>query len=147
MLAMLKVAALLVLLPLVTTVAACGGGDLGEEPVERCVPVGTCDDAMFQGGIKAALGDHTRGQKLFLDNCAKCHTATGKGEGDAKVIDMTSSAWQASLRDSAIVKTVRGGRGTKMPAFSFDDQQLRDLLAHVRTLEVRVAPAKAGGGY
>lgn len=125
----------------------CSRGDLGSELVSRCVPAGACDDKMFQGGIKASLGDATRGAKLFADNCVKCHGATGHGEADAKAIDMTSPAWQASLRDAAIVKTVRSGRGQKMPAFSFDDQALRDLLAHVRKLEVRPAPAAGTGGY
>ncbi|MFO0748038.1 MAG: c-type cytochrome [Myxococcota bacterium] len=127
--------------------AGCDRGDLGDEPVSRCVPAGACDEAMFQGGIKASLGDAARGAKLFADNCVKCHGATGHGEADAKAIDMTSPAWQASMRDAAIVKTVRAGRGMKMPAFTFDDQSLRDLLAHVRTLEVRPTPSKGTAGY
>lgn len=143
MLAMPKILAVTAIIAL----AACGGGDLGDEAVERCVPEGACDEAMFQGGIKAALGHAEAGKKLFADNCVRCHLATGKGEGDAKLIDMTSPAWQASLRDSAIVKTIRAGRGTKMPAFSFSDQELRDVLAHLRTLEVRPKPAAREGGY
>jgi len=131
---------------------ACDRGDLGDEPVARCVPEGACDEAMFQHGIKASLGDAARGAKVFADNCTRCHGEAGVGIGDAAAIDMTSPAWQASQRDALIVKSVRAGRGTRMPAFTFDDQVLRDLLAHVRRLEVRpkaivpptAAPPKAG---
>ncbi|MCC6624397.1 MAG: c-type cytochrome [Deltaproteobacteria bacterium] len=128
-------------------VGACDRGDLGEEPVARCVPEGACDETMFQGGIRASLGDAARGARLWADNCTKCHGEAGVGMGDAALIDMTSPAWHASQRDAMIVKTVRGGRGMKMPAFTFDDQALRDLLAHVRRLEVRptTAPGPKGG--
>lgn len=128
--------------------AGCDRGDLGDTPVSRCVPEGACDDAMFQVGIKASLGDARAGQKTFVDNCARCHGLAGVGEGDAQAIDMTSPAWQASQRDAAIVKSVRAGRGMRMPAFSFDDQTLRDLLAYVRRLEVRPkASPGMNGGY
>lgn len=124
---------------------ACDRGDLGDEVVTRCVPQNACDDAMFQGGIKASLGDARRGGQVFAANCARCHGMTGHGENDARAIDMTSPAWQASLRDAAIVKTVRAGRGMKMPAFALPDQDLRDLLAFIRSLEAAPKPSSGMG--
>lgn len=125
---------------------ACGAGELGDEPVERCVPAGECDPAMFQGGLTAALGDATRGAVVYRDNCAKCHGPAGKGVAEARRVDMTSPAWQASMRDGTIVKTVRAGRPPTMPAFDLPDQALKDLLAHLRGLEV-APPAPARKGY
>ena len=113
---------------------ACDRGDLGDSPLERCVPEGACDPAMFQTGIKASLGDKGRGAPIFVANCARCHGPDGHGQGEAAAIDMSSAAWQASVRDATVVRTVRTGRGQQMPAFSLSDQELRDLLAHLRGL-------------
>ena len=124
---------------------ACGGGEVGDEPIERCVPEGACDPAMFQGGLTAALGDATRGAAVYQANCAKCHGPAGKGVAEARRVDMTSPAWQATMRDGTIVKTVRAGRPPAMPAFSLADQELKDLLAHIRRLEVAPpAPTRKG---
>ena len=112
----------------------CGGGDVGDAPVARCYPEGACPESMFATGIKATLGDPAAGARIFAANCARCHGAEGVGIADARHIDLGSAAWQASMRDAAIVATVRAGRGTAMPAFTFTEQELRDLLAHVRGL-------------
>lgn len=90
---------------------------------------------MFQSGISADQGDAQRGAAIFAKDCTRCHGDAGKGIAEARRIDMTSPAWQASLRDGVIVKTVRAGR-PPMPAFTFTDQELKDLLAHIRKLEV-----------
>ncbi len=126
---------------------ACGAGELGDTPIARCVPEGACDESMFQGGISAALGNAGRGQAIFARECSRCHGSDGKGLVEARNIDMTSPAWQATLRDSTIVKAVRSGRAPTMPAFAFSDDELRDLLAHIRTLEAAPTPAPKRGGY
>jgi mono/diheme cytochrome c family protein len=129
-----------------TLAQACGAGDLGDSTVERCVPEGACDPSMFKGGISAALGSAERGRSLFERECVRCHGADGLGLAEARHIDMTSPAWQASLRDPTLVKIVRSGRPPLMPAFSFGDDELRDLLAHIRSLEAR-SGGTAKGGY
>jgi len=122
----------------------CNGGDLGDTPTEQCVPEGACDESMFHGGISAEQGDATRGEVIFARDCARCHGETGKGLLEARRVDMTSPAWQASMRDGTIVKTTRAGKAP-MPAFTFADQELKDILAHIRRLEVApVAPTKKG---
>jgi mono/diheme cytochrome c family protein len=98
---------------------------------------------MFATGIKASLGDPAAGARIFAANCARCHGTDGVGMADARHIDLGSAAWQASMRDAAIVATVRAGRGTAMPAFTFTEQELRDLLAHVRSL-VRTGATRPG---
>lgn len=124
--------------------AACNAGEVGDAPIERCVPAGACDEAMFQGGLSAALGDAERGAIIYAKECSRCHGEAGKGIAEARRIDLTSPAWQASMRDGTIVKTVRAGRMPTMPAFTFTDEELKDLLAHVRRLEARGAmPAAA----
>lgn len=129
---------------LLALLTGCNAGEVGDAPIERCVPEGACDEAMFQGGLSAALGDAGRGALIYARECARCHGEGGKGIAEARRIDLTSPAWQASMRDGTIVKTVRAGRMPTMPAFAFSDEELKDLLAHVRQLEARGAiPAPA----
>ncbi|HRE89622.1 MAG TPA: c-type cytochrome [Myxococcota bacterium] len=133
----------------------CAGGELGDEPVARCVPEGQCGEAMFQGGLSAALGDASRGAPIWARECARCHGPDGVGIAEARHIDMTSPAWQLSMRDGTIVSTLRQGRAPIMPAYTFNDDELRDLLAHIRSLKrdlpTRAQPApsptRSPGGY
>jgi mono/diheme cytochrome c family protein len=113
----------------------CSDSSTGSEPVARCFPSpDACPPAMFEGGLRAELGDAAAGARVYADNCARCHGPDGAGLGEARHIDMRSAAWQASLRDAGLVATVRAGRGAKMPAFDLGDDALRDLLAHLRSL-------------
>lgn len=133
----------------------CNAGELGDEVIERCVPEGACDEAMFQGGLSAARGDAQRGAATWARECTRCHGPDGVGIAEARHVDMTSPAWQLSLRDGTLVKTIRAGRAPTMPSYNFSDDELRDLLAFVRSLKAdgpRQRP-KAGdtppsrGGY
>jgi cytochrome c oxidase cbb3-type subunit 3 len=133
------------LVALILGCAACNAGEVGDEPIARCVPAGQCDESMFRGGLSAALGDAARGATLYAQDCARCHGDQGKGIAEARRVDMTGPAWQASMRDGTIVKTLRAGRAPIMPAFSYESQQLKDLLAHIRTLQVNPAPAPTKG--
>lgn len=113
----------------------CNAGELGDEVIERCVPAGACDEAMFQGGLSAARGDAQLGATTWARECTKCHASDGVGIAEARHIDMTSPAWQLSLRDGTLVKTIRAGRAPTMPAYNFSDDELRDLLAYIRSLK------------
>lgn len=135
--------------------AGCAGGELGDEPIARCVPEGACNETMFQGGLSAALGDASRGAPVWARECARCHGPDGVGIAEARHIDMTSPAWQLSMRDGTIVTTLRQGRAPIMPAYTFTDDELRDLLAHIRSLKRDLptgaqpapSPTRSPGGY
>lgn len=120
-------------------------GSLGERPVARCVPEGSCGEAMFELGLVASRGDATRGAPLYQATCAVCHGPAGRGVQDARRVDMTSPAWHARMRDGEIARVTRAGRPPIMPAFPLSDQQVRDLLAFIRTLKVDAAPAATPG--
>ena len=124
------------------------GGSVGDEPVSRCVPEGSCGEAMFRAGLTAAQGTASAGATLFATHCTECHGVAGVGVREAHKIDMTSTAWQARVGDADIVRTLRSGRPPVMPAFRFSEGELRELLALVRTLPVAPAPdSKPTGGY
>jgi cbb3-type cytochrome c oxidase subunit III len=83
-------------------------------------------------------GDSGRGLSLFLMNCAGCHGVDGRG-GIAPEIG--NPVFQRAASDEFIVRTIRNGRiRTAMPAFqrpeapALGDQDIADLLAHLRTL-------------
>jgi len=83
-------------------------------------------------------GDANNGLTLFLRNCAGCHGMDGRG-GIAPEIG--NPVFQRAASDEFIVHTIRNGRpATPMPAFqrpdapALSDQDIADLLAHIRTL-------------
>jgi cbb3-type cytochrome c oxidase subunit III len=83
-------------------------------------------------------GDASHGLSLFLRNCAGCHGMDGRG-GIAPEIG--NPVFQRAATDEFIIRTIRNGRiGTAMPTFqrpdapALGDQDIADLLAHIRTL-------------
>ena len=77
-------------------------------------------------------------KSLFMQNCAKCHGANGRGETVAGEIagtpNFTDREWQESLSDKRMVVSVMHGRGG-MPAFKskLSQKEIASLVAHVRS--------------
>jgi mono/diheme cytochrome c family protein len=48
--------------------------------------------------------------------------------------DFTSTAWQRGRRDSALLVSIRDGKGERMPAFAerLSPEEMRNLLSYVR---------------
>ena len=123
----------------------CSDGSLGGAAQKRCIPAGSCEGVTFAAGIDSSLGNAAAGAATFEAKCVECHGGAGIGIDDAREINMTRSSWQARFRDGGIASVVRAGKAPKMPAFKFSDGEMRDLIAHIRTLEVKAAPADAEG--
>jgi len=96
-----------------------------------------------------AAGDAQAGAKLFAQRCARCHGASGKGNGpdlaklhlDSPPDNFTDKEINAELSDYKINKIVTGGgaavdKSPKMPAFGgkVSPAQIQDLIAFIRTL-------------
>ncbi len=84
-----------------------------------------------------------RGQAVFIDNCAACHMADGRGQPNAFPTLTSSSAIQARepatlirvvLEGQRIVSTTEKPTGLAMPAFreKLDDQQVADVVNYIR---------------
>jgi mono/diheme cytochrome c family protein len=91
--------------------------------------------------------DVMSGRVIYSTICIRCHGVEGKGDGQMKftppVADLTSLAIQGKL-DARLFKSVHDGKSnTAMGAWreSLTDDEIWDVLAHVRTL----APERAGG--
>lgn len=93
-------------------------------------------------GVPAlAAGDAAAGRKLFLENCAACHSASGTGtivSGGQPAPEL----WRTHRRQ--VAEAARIGPGP-MPPFSekqLDQQDLDDIVAYVHQLG---APQDVGG--
>jgi len=80
----------------------------------------------------------------YKKNCEKCHGADGKGETKmgkkTGVKDMTTAEYQSNLKDDKAFKSIKegikDGDSVKMkPAEGLTDDEIKALVAHVRTLK------------
>ncbi len=82
-----------------------------------------------------------RAQVLFIENCARCHGADGRGQTPmGKVFAATNladAAWwkRARAGDKRLAASIRDGRG-QMPAFGkkLSTEEIAALAAFVKTL-------------
>lgn len=78
-----------------------------------------------------ADGNASAGETIYASNCASCHGADGWGEIGPRLAGET---FQSSASPAYIRQTLLDGRpGTAMPAFDFDDRQMADLIAFLRS--------------
>ncbi len=86
-----------------------------------------------------------QGKQIFSSACAQCHGLDGRGSERAPNIADRPTIQR--LSDSQIVRIIQNGvPGTGMPAFhSFDNSQIRAVVAHLRTLQGKNKTAAVPG--
>ncbi len=78
--------------------------------------------------------------------CARCHDQDGTGKkarGDMpEVPDFTSTRWQASRTDGALMMSILDGMGTHMPSYrgKLSEKEVSDMVTQVRAFDP--APAR-----
>jgi mono/diheme cytochrome c family protein len=100
--------------------------------------------------------DPAQGRKLYLTYCSSCHGDKGKGDGPAasslpaKPADHTDGSVMNQLTDKFLMEIISKGGGAVgksalMPAWGsqIKDQQLRDVIAYIRS--IADPPYKAAG--
>lgn len=93
--------------------------------------------------------NQAEGKKLYTNFCSACHGDTGKGDGPsgralpARAADHTNGAVMNQFNDKFLVDVItKGGsavgKSSFMPAWgsSFNDKQIRDMIAYIRGLAV-----------
>lgn len=140
---MKKTLLLISLLVLVLSMlAACGGGGNEAPAPAPAQPAATQPPA----APAVPAGDPVKGKVAFA-TCAGCHGPEGKGiEGLGK--DFTTSEFVKSQTDEQLMAFIKVGRpasdplnttGVDMPPKggnpAFTDEQLRDVIAYVRSLQ------------
>lgn len=102
----------------------------------------------FPGGI---IGDASRGEKFYRDNCATCHGMAGDGRGPRayfimpKPRDFTHAAMRHTMNRPALFESISmGTRGTEMAAWSkvIDAQTIADVAEFV--LQEFIRPGELG---
>jgi cytochrome c6 len=96
----------------------------------------------------AQAGNADEGQKLFETNCSKCHGPDGSGDtaiGKAVGAKDLRSPEALKLTDTQIFTQIDQGKNN-MPPFggTLDKAKINDLVAYVRALGKKKAPAKKG---
>jgi mono/diheme cytochrome c family protein len=89
------------------------------------------------------------GKKLYSTYCTSCHGDAGKGDGMAgaslpvKPADHTNGAVMNKLSDNFLVNIIsKGGSGAGKSSFmpswggALTDQQIRDIIAYIRSIAV-----------
>jgi mono/diheme cytochrome c family protein len=78
-----------------------------------------------------------RGQTLLLTNCARCHEIGRYGESPLRIAPpfrKLHKRYAIETLEEALAEGIRTGHPT-MPEFSFDADQVNDIIAYLKTLE------------
>ncbi len=77
-----------------------------------------------------------RGKDTFAEQCAACHGDAGKGNVELGAPNLTDAIWLYGDSKSAIVESVRTGRGGMMPLWEgrLDPVTLKSLAVYVHSL-------------
>jgi mono/diheme cytochrome c family protein len=119
---------------------------LGAVAVTAVLAVGPAHAADKAGAADVA--------KLYQEQCARCHGASGKGDGDdgiyytTKPTDFTAPAPTPKRTDDFLAAVISNGGPSKglsvdMPAFKLSPAEVKGLVAMIRQFSAVKAPAKA----
>ena len=99
--------------------------------------------------VAAEMGDAAKGKASYQTFCAVCHGAMGKGDGPSAVAlnpkprDHSDGKYMNKLTYEELVKVIKLGgaaigKSPLMPPWggSLNDEQIRDVIAFMRTLAV-----------
>lgn len=114
--------------------------------VQSTLPVAATTSSTIVGVAQLSALDPvavSRGQELFAQNCVVCHGSGAKGDGPgaasltSKPADLTGGHSLMHSDDDYAYWVENGIAGTDMPAFgdTLDQEQIRDVVAYVRSLQ------------
>jgi cbb3-type cytochrome c oxidase subunit III len=94
---------------------------------------------LLMGGCDLINPARSPGEKLYRDNCAKCHGSDGSGNTPAYMgnpnADLTDDFWKHGGDDVGIANSIRDGVFGEMPPFKqLSDREVKELIKYVRSL-------------
>lgn len=106
----------------------------GADEVLTAAQVGAVTDQVlsFSGHGKAT----PEGAKIFQEQCAACHQATGKGNQEMGAPDLTDGIWLYGGDRASVYRSVFYARNGSMPAWSerLDEATMKMLALYVHAL-------------
>ena len=95
---------------------------------------------------QSSKGKKADASALYQQQCAKCHSADGKGIESLKgadIPDFTDAKWQAAHTDKEITEAINNGKGI-MPGFkdAISAEETSALVKHVRSFAAGAAKSK-----
>jgi cytochrome c oxidase cbb3-type subunit 3 len=134
-----------------TPMAAWGrlhGGPLDQKQVDRIATYlrSLAKTSLVKTEGVRAHGDPGRGAQVWTERCRDCHGA--RAEGSARATSLSHPSFLHAVSDGYLRYAIKfGRRGTEMQAFArprtgaaLTDQQVDDVIAHLRTLEAIPGP-------
>jgi len=103
------------------------GPSLGEEGVREVASYVRSLSALPHDGLRAQLG-----KPRFMENCAACHGADGKGNTAIGAPNLTDATWLYGSNEATIMETIRQGRHTTVSAGSLAMPSFKDTLGEAR---------------
>ena len=97
--------------------------------------------ALVVAALSVSTADAQEGSALFAERCAACHGADATGISGPDLTRLSASG----TTDERIFQIIRSGvPGSIMPPSMAPDEELRALVAYIRSLSPSVAAAGAG---
>ena len=106
----------------------------GADEIMTAAQVGAVTDQVL------SLSGHGKatpeGAKLFQEQCATCHQATGKGNQEMGAPDLTDGIWLYGGDRASVYRTIFYARNGSMPAWSerLDEATMKMLALYVHAL-------------
>ncbi|MFI5181971.1 MAG: c-type cytochrome [Thermoanaerobaculia bacterium] len=92
--------------------------------------------------VLPAAAEGPNADALWEAHCMVCHGDDGRAETEEgrkkKARNLTDARWQATVSDARLSRSIHRGH-ENMPAFGkkLNDEQIKALVAHVRTLAAK----------
>jgi putative heme-binding domain-containing protein len=87
--------------------------------------------------------DVAAGARIFRSHCAECHGLKGEG---GRGPSLTMGQFRHGSSDGALLRTImKGIPGTEMPGVYFEEHQVWQIVAFVRSLSARPVPRSLHG--
>ncbi len=76
------------------------------------------------------------GKTIFINNCAACHTESGKGNREVGAPNLTDKIWLYGGTKEEIIYTVTHSQGGVMPTWKgrLDDNTIKELAIYIHSL-------------
>lgn len=101
-----------------------------------CAVVAAQESSVTLTNPFSSPSDLAQGERIYLAQCALCHGKDGRGGGGGS--DLTTGSFKRASSDEGLFQIIaKGIPGTVMPGFNLSGREIWQVLAYIRSLNVR----------